>query len=503
MFNNSNYGLNGIKTLAIVCNQWGDTGKGKFVDLFSEWADIIARGTGGDNAGHTICLNGKSYISHIIPSGILWDKQGKINIIGSGCAFNPRIAEKEILNLSEEGYSFKNLMISQNVKLILPQNVVIDRLTGGKIGTTGRGIGSVYTDHYSRIGLTANDLLNPDIFKKKLITNLEDKIRFIKTFAPNEVEKIISDNFLENGLYYNSVNIFNIQAIIARYMEYGLFFKDMIFNTDKFMRDNVKKKNILLEGAQGLLLSIDKGTYPFVTSSDCSAYSLARGAGLKYSEVDLTLGVVKFPYMTRVGEGPFPTEMGGETSARWCGNKVTTKELEETMLAKVAYINSPDSFHQGVAIRIAGNEYGATTKRPRRTGWIDLPLLRYAIAENGPELILTKIDVLNFCYEINICIAYIYQGPKFYYGELILCKGDTIEIAIPSAEIMNFCEPVYQKFHGWNADIKNINNFQDLPENLINIINFIEEKTGANIRIISTGADREKTIFINKKKFWT
>jgi len=489
--------LKNVKTLAVVCNQWGDTGKGKFVDYFAEWADIIARGTGGANAGHTIKIKDKTYIFHLIPSGIIYDSEKKINIIGNGVAFDPKVAIGEIELLDKFGLSYNNLNIAYNSKLVLPQHLVIDRIKeagtgkGGKIGTTGRGIGPVYADYYSRIGLMTNDMLNKDIFAKKLRKNLADKITLLQNEDKEKIKEIMNHPHLESGIFYDSEKIFNEEAIIEKYMQYGEKLKEMICDTDDFLDLSKGIKKILLEGAQGHLLSIDYGSYPYVTSSDCSVRGLAKGVGLKEKDIDMTLGIVKAFYMTRVGGGPFPTEIGGEESEKWCSSN--TKKDEEYEYPD-ADINSPNGFEQGIAIRRIGEEYGATTGRPRRTGWLDLPLLRYAAKTNGPNVILTKIDVLNNCDTIKICDSYNYQGPDYSIGKLVLQKGLEIRTAFPNSEILKYCWPNYKIFPGFKSDISGIKEDNNLPSKLKDIVNFIENSAKVDVKIISTGSDREQTI---------
>jgi adenylosuccinate synthase len=495
--------LNNILTLSIVCNQWGDTGKGKIVDLFAEWADIIARGTGGANAGHTIEINGKVYVFHLVPSGILWDGEGKINIIGRGVALDPRIVIEELGILREEGKSYNKLQISLNAHLVLPQHLVMDRvkesdLSTGRIGTTGRGIGPLYVDHYDRIGLVVNDLLNKDIFAVKLKRNLERKVKQLRLSDPEIVEKVMRHEHLENGIFYHPTKIFDVDAIIERYMEYGKELRGMINDTEEFMRRNVNKGSIktLLEGAQGLLLSVDYGSYPYVTSSDCSVKGLAKGVGISEKEIDLTLGIVKAFYMTRVGEGPFPTEIGGEKSEEWCRRKDVTKEFESESFSGDS-VNNSNQFLQGIGIRVAGNEYGATTGRPRRVGWLDLPLLRHAIKYNGQNIILTKLDVLDDCEVIKICSGYKYTGSPYNSGQKTIRFGDIIRTAIPKAEVLKHCQPVYEEFEGWKTDITGIRKLEDLPEKLEELCRYISVETDTNIRILSVGPDRNETIFMD------
>ena len=421
--------LEGVSTLGIVCNQFGDTGKGKFVDIFASWADIIARGTGGANAGHTITFGKTEHIFHLIPSGILYDKEGKINIIGTGSAFDPAVIMEEIELLKKEGFTYKNLLISRNAHLVMPQHLLMDRIKEsckeGKIGTTGRGIGPVYVDFYARNGLVVNDILNREIFEKKLRKNLKDKIDYLRQFDIKAIEDVLRHKHLGSGKFFDAKEIFNFDALVEAYMEYAKILGNLITDTDTFLREALGKKKILLEGAQGMGLSIDYGTYPYVTSSDCTIGGLAKGVGLKEQDVDLTLGIVKVPYMTRVGEGPFPTEIGGQKSAEWCGTPGVTKTTEQEKYPN-ATVNETDEFLLGIGIRKAGHEYGATTGRPRRTGWLDLPFLRYGLQFSSRDLILTKLDVFDEAENISICTSYIYEGPGFNLGKEILTKGKEI-----------------------------------------------------------------------------
>lgn len=496
--------LSNVNTLAIVCTQWGDTGKGKFIDYFSPWADIIARGTGGANAGHTIRVSDKEHIFHLIPSGILHDKQGKINIIGNGVAFDPRIACEELDILTAEGLTFDNLKIAFNAHLVLPQHIVMDRVResstdGDMIGTTGKGIGPCYVDHYARIGLTVNDLLNPNVFRKKLVQNLADKIVLLSQADPSLIKKIMHQDVLENGRYYQPDGFFTVESIMDRYLEYGERLRSMITDTDELLRSAAAAtKRILLEGAQGNLLSVDYGTYPFVTSSDPSIQGLARGVGLHERDIDLTLGIVKAFYMTRVGGGPFPTELGRTESEKHCSTKGVTRETEAAAFGS-ASVNDPDEFRQGIALRIAGAEYGATTGRPRRVGWLDLPLLRYSQQLSGRNIVLTKVDVLDSCDTIKVAVSYVYQGPDYYVGGKQLRKGALLYTAIPDSFVLKHCFPMYEEFPGWKRSIAEVRNYVELPNELRDIVRSVERTTKLNTVMISVGPDREQTIVVKNR----
>lgn len=488
----------GAGTLAVVDTQWGDTGKGKFVDLLSQWADIIARGTGGANAGHTIVIGDKTQVLHLIPSGILQDDSGKINIIGRGVALDPRILCEEIGMLKKEGIQSKGLRLAYNGVLVLPSHLVVDRVKEaragkGKIGTTGKGIGPAYEDHLGRVGLTVNDLLNPHGFKKKLIRSLERKVEYLKLVDQKIVQEVMQQDDLGAGLFYDKKYIFNVDAIVEAYHKYTDVIGDMIIDTDSYLQNALGKKKILLEGAQGVLLSIDYGTYPFVTASDCSLRGLAKGVGLETSDVDTAFSIVKAFYMTRVGEGPFPTEIGGEKSQEWCATKGIDKR-KEVELHPNATVNSDDEFEQGIGIRLVGGEYGATTGRPRRTGWLDLPILKYAIPHASDTLVLTKVDVLNEAETIKICYAYEYQGEEHRLGDRLLKNGDVLDTAISDSYILKRCKPLYKEFPGWKQDITKAETMDDLPKELKDIVSYIEKETGARVAIISVGPERNQTI---------
>jgi adenylosuccinate synthase len=487
----------GNQVIAVVCNQWGDTGKGKLVDwLASDWAEVVIRGTGGGNAGHTMKVGDMVHVGHTVPCGIL--NQNILNVIGNGVAFDPRGVVEEIHELDEKKFAVDKLRIAYNAKLILPQHLVMDRIkeaaaTGAdKIGTTGRGIGPVYTDHYARIGLTVNDMLNPDIFRRKMQRNLKDKLTLLEKFDRKIIRKIMQHAHLEQGIFFDQKNIFDVDAIVERYAEYGQELAGFIADTDGIARKALADgKRILLEGAQGHMLSIDYGSYPYVTSSDCSIEGLAKGAGLHEGSVDLVLGVVKAPFMTRVGEGPFPTELGGEKSAKWCASH--TRKDEETAYAHTT-MDSEDEFERGIALRRIGGEYGATTGRPRRTGWLDLPLLRYAMQTNGPNIALTKMQVFDGVKNIMICDSYTYNGPEYSYAGQVLRKGDTINIAPSDIDVMKHCTPNYICKRGWDRKTENIKTYKSLPEETKELVRFIEERTGARAVVLSMGPERSQTI---------
>ena len=461
---NPNLILNDVKTLAIVCNQWGDTGKGKFVDLYADWASIIARGTGGNNAGHTIVLNDQEHIFHLVPSGILKDKEGKINVMGSGMVDDLGVLVEELDTLEENGYSYDGLRISEKANLILPYHKQLDgtqsSMKKGKIGTTGRGIGPAYADKVARFGIEVGDLRDKDRFVDKL----------------KKVQK-------EHHFYLN----LDIDQIVEEQLKHYQRIKDFVRDTDTLLRDAKKNgQRILLEGAQGLLLSIIYGTKPYVTSSDPSRLGLAQGVGLLPEDIDLTLGIVKFPFMTRVGNGPFPTEYGGRKSEEYCAQDngiAHKKSVEEKEFANMGDLtNHSDYFMKGVGIRLAANEYGATTQRPRRVGRTDLVALKHAMWVNGPNLILTKADCMVGVEEIELGVAYENGTGKQTTG---INHGEDIDYGQKG---------VYQKFGPWNEDFQNCRVYDQLPGNVQEPIDFLTEQLGARVRIVSVGPEAEQTI---------
>jgi len=468
--------LKGAKVVAIICNQWGDTGKGKFSDYFaSHWADITARGTGGNNAGHTVVVNGKETIFHLLPAGIIHDDKGKITILGNGMVIDIKVLCEELKELEKEGKTYNNLMISKDAQVIMPYHIDQDKRKNqsqkkGGIGSTGRGIGPCYADKVARRGVTIADLFDEEVFVKK-------------------VEKAAQ--------FYTTQNI-NAQEILKEFQPYidkiKPFVKDTVTKMHQFRKEG---KKILIEGAQGLLLSIEHGTYPYVTSSDCSLNGTANGVGLPASAVDLPLGIIKFPFMTRVGAGPFPTELGENASETYCAEESHIKEnelkaygiphtLENNKLKYnnkdqkiIEMMNSSDEFTQGVGIRLAAGEYGATTARPRRVGWTDGVAAKYAVGINGPLMILTKVDSIAGKKEFSICYGYNNSKTSTEF------KRDE--------KYLRTLKPDYKTYKGY-GDLTEIKNYEDLPESLKESISDFEEFTGGKIIAVSVGPEREQTI---------
>ncbi len=423
------------KNLVIVGAQWGDEGKGKIVDILTEKADIVVRFQGGNNAGHTVIVGGEKYIFHLIPSGIL--HPGKTCIIGDGVVVDPEVLLQEIDVLRKKGlFRAEDLLISKNAHLIMPYHKKLDaareRLRGeNKIGTTGRGIGPAYEDKVSRCGIKCGDLLNEGDFRLKLKANLLEKNHYIKNILHEEG--------------------FEIHEIYHQYMTLASGIIPFIRNTSKFLDSAIRsRKKILFEGAQGTLLDIDHGTYPFVTSSNTVAGEAATGSGIGPSRIDSVIGITK-AYATRVGEGPFPTELHGPEADR---------------------------------LREQGAEYGATTGRPRRCGWFDAVAARYAARINGLDgLVVTKLDVLDDLDTINICTGYRHNG-------------EVTDDFPTEASILQECEPVYEAFKGWKEPTTGIKKFEKLPKRAQAYIRKLEKLSGVEVMMVSVGARREETIMI-------
>ncbi len=465
------------QVVCVICNQWGDTGKGMVVDTLAKHFDIIARGTGGNNAGHTVVLENKKRIFHLIPSGILYDSQGKVNILGNGVVLDLKVLNDELNELDKEGYSYENLMISEDAHVIMPYHIHRDQAKHKSqakkgIGSTGRGIGQCYADKIARRGIMVKDLYNEELLK--------NKIEKVKDFYPEQ--EINTDEIIKNLKLYSK----RIKP----------FVKDTINSMHEFLKQG---KKILLEGAQGLLLSVEFGSYPYVTSSDCSVNGTSNGVGISSSQIDLTLGIIKFPFMTRVGGGPFPTELGEEKSFEWCADekKSVLSELKEfgiphTLKGKIPeydihdpkiieMINSNDAFTQGVGIRLAAKEFGATTGRPRRTGWTDALAAKYSTGINGKYLILTKPNCLDGCKEFKICYGYDIEGNQH-------------KVFKRNKNFLEKAKPIYKTYQGYDKSW-GVKNYQDLPESLKESINDFEKFTFGKVLGVSLGPERGQIVW--------
>ena len=420
-----------MSSVVVVGSQWGDEGKGKITDFLSQNAEVIARYQGGDNAGHTIAFDGKTYKLRLIPSGIFYSD--KISVIGNGVVLNPKSLVTELKYLHDNGVSTDNLRISNRAHVILPYHIVLDGLQeaakkDNKIGTTNKGIGPAYMDKAARVGIRVADLLEKDTFEEKLRTNLEEKNRLFEKMYGHEPLKF--------------------EDIFEEYYEYGQVLKDYVTDTSVILNDALDSgKRVLFEGAQGVMLDIDQGTYPFVTSSNPFAGGVTIGSGVGPAKIDKVVGACK-AYTSRVGDGPFPTELHDEI---------------------------------GDHIREVGHEYGTVTKRPRRIGWFDSVVMRHSKRVSGlTNLCLNCVDVLTGLDEIKICTAYELNGEKIYHYPASLKE-------------LSACKPVYETLPGWKEDITNCKTLEDLPENARNYIHRIQDLVGVKISTFSVGPDREQT----------
>ena len=423
-----------MSVTVLVGSQWGDEGKGKIVDILSEKFDIVARYQGGANAGHTVEIGEMQYILHLIPSGILRD--GVKCVIGNGVVIDPQALLDEIKILEDNGINVEGrLFISHNAHLIMPYHKLLDSISESgknKIGTTGRGIGPCYIDKFDRKGIRIVDLLNRDVLEKKLRKNVEEK------------------NILLKKLYDDKG--FDIDEIIKEYISFDEAIDSYVTDVPLLLNDAIKEgKNILLEGAQGTLLDVDHGTYPFVTSSNPTSGGASTGSGIPPNKIDNVFGIVK-AYTTRVGNGPFPTELTDE---------------------------------KGEKLRKAGAEFGATTGRPRRCGWFDAFLVRYSAMINGIDTVaITKLDVLSVFENINVCVGYKLNGK--------LLKSFPSDVDKLSSII-----PVYETVDGWVEDISECKSYDELPQKTKEYLEFISDQANIKIEIISVGPKRRQTFSMN------
>lgn len=423
-----------MANVIVVGAQWGDEGKGKVVDIYTEYANDVVRYQGGNNAGHTLVVGNEKTVLHLIPSGIL--HEGKRCIIGNGVVLDPKVFLEEIDRLKKKGY-LKNdsqLVVDANVHIIMPYHKAIDiaresNSGARKIGTTGRGIGPTYEDKIGRRGIRFIDLLHPEIFARKVRELLPEKNLIL--------EKLLGGQPLDE------------EAIINEYTAYGQMLGKYLGNASKLLNQSITEgKNILFEGAQGSLLDVDHGTYPYVTSSSTIAGGACTGTGVGPRFIDAVIGISK-AYVTRVGEGPFPTELNDEMGER---------------------------------LRQIGQEFGATTGRPRRTGWFDAVALREAVRTNGMTgLAITKMDVLNELETIKICTAYSY-------------RGQLLEDFPQDLEVLKECKPVYEEIEGWNASLAEAGSFETLPQKAQDYLKKLEQVTGCPVVLVSVGPRRDQTL---------
>ena len=417
-----------MSAVVVVGAQWGDEGKGKVVDLYAPYAELVVRYAGGANAGHTLVVGGEKLILHLIPSGILHEQTNCV--VGQGTVIDPAVFLKETEALNVRGLDTRGrLLVSQRAHVVLPHHKLIDELrekrSGGAIGTTKRGIGPCYEDKVARRGVRMGDLLNPERLQSKLAANLE-------CWRP------VAEDL--------GGTLPTAEEITAPYTELGEALRAYIGDAAAIVRASIQaNEKILLEGAQGTMLDIDNGTYPFVTSSNAVAGGACAGAGIGPTHIKSAIGIAK-AYTTRVGGGPFPTELKDDT---------------------------------GQQLRDAGAEYGSTTGRPRRCGWLDLVALRHAVAVNGlNELAITKLDVLNVLEELKVCVAYELDGERLEY---------------PPYERIEDVTPIYETLDGWDEELAKCRSRADLPAAAQRYLDRIEEEVGCRVGVVSVGPDREDT----------
>jgi len=484
------------KVLGICGAAWGDEGKGKFTDVFAAEADLIARAQGGCNAGHTVVVKDLKLKLHQIPSGIIYSD--KINIIGNGVVLDPRIlVEQEIKQLQGNNISIAGLRISGDAHIILPWHRVVDKarewsLGKNKIGTTARGIGPAYSDKANRCGVRVNELFNRDYLTEKLTKLAEEKEKLIfgAFELPEDAFKEIMNSPGQNNGAWFADNGFNVPAIVESYSAWAEIIKPYVTNTRALISEALAaNKKILFEGAQGLLLDIDHGTYPFVTSSNCAAGGFTTGSGIPPQAVDRIFNVMS-AYTTRVGAGPFPTELGtGEQiSIESADNRMSFEEAAE--LAKTA----DDDYTVGKVIRHIAGEFGTTTGRPRRTGWFDAVACKFAVNINGPDVIISKLDVLDVLPRLKICTAYVYEGPDYWHNGKTVSAGHTFYDFPNDSQILKYCKPAeFKEFKGWNENITGAVSFDELPRLTKEYLSGIEEATSCRIRLVSVGPKRSQT----------
>jgi adenylosuccinate synthase len=423
-----------MPAIVLLGAQWGDEGKGKATDLLGDRVDYVVRYQGGNNAGHTVVIGDQKYALHLLPSGIL--SPNVIPVIGNGVVIDPAVLLTEIKGLNERGIDTSKLKISTNAHLITPYHRTIDKVSErflgkSKIGTTGRGIGPAYADKINRIGIRVQDLFDPSILRQKIEAALHDK------------NQILIKVFNRKGI--------TVDEVLDEYLGYAQILKPYVVDTALLLDQALKSgKNVLLEGSQGTLLDVDHGTYPFVTSSNPTAGGASTGSGIGPTKITRVIGILK-AYTTRVGSGPFPTELFDA---------------------------------DGEALRKIGGEVGVTTGRNRRCGWFDAPIARYAVRVNGlTDFFLTKLDVLTGWEKIPVCVAYEVDGVR-------------VEELPASQTDFHHAKPIYEYLPGWKENISKAKSVEDLPNNAKEYVKFLEKVSGAPISAIGVGPGRDETIVV-------
>jgi len=423
-----------VPAIVLLGAQWGDEGKGKATDILGDKVKYVVRYQGGNNAGHTVVIGDQKYALHLLPSGILTPTC--IPVIGNGVVIDPAVLLEEIRGLNERGVDTSNLKISTNAHLITPYHRTIDKVSErflgkAKIGTTGRGIGPAYADKINRIGIRVQDLFDTSILRQKIEGALRDK------------NQVLIKVFNRKGL--------EVDEVLNEYLQFAEILKPYVTDTSLLLNQALdRKENVLLEGSQGTLLDVDHGTYPFVTSSNPTAGGASTGSGIGPTRISRVIGIIK-AYTTRVGSGPFPTELFDE---------------------------------DGEKLRSIGGEVGVTTGRARRCGWYDAPIARYAVRINGlTDFFLTKLDVLSGWEKIPVCVAYEIDGKRV--EELPASQSD-----------FHHAKPIYEHLPGWSEDISKARKISDLPANARSYVKFLEKISGAPMSAIGVGPGRDETIVV-------
>ncbi len=485
------------RVVGICGGAWGDEGKGKFTDEFAGEAELVVRAQGGCNAGHTVVIGAQTIKLHHVPSGIA--HAGVLNVIGNGVVIDPRVLiEQEFAHLRASGIDVSGVRISGDAHLVMPWHRILDRarewsLGARKIGTTARGIGPAYADKALRGGVRVNDLYECTRFRERVRMVCEEKERIacdVYGVPREQIAAWMGAPDQQNGAWWRDGH-FDAQAIADAYCAWAEVLLPHVAETRVLLHDAWRAgKRILMEGAQGLLLDLDHGTYPFVTSSSCGAAGFAAGCGLPPQALERVYNVIS-AYMTRVGSGPFPTELGAEEAiaGEHAGQRMSAADA--AALARTAR----DDYSLGKVIRHIAGEFGTTTGRPRRTGWFDAVACRLAVRLNGPDVIISKLDVLDVMPVLKMCTAYRYEGPATCYNGQPLEPGAVLEQFPADARVLAHCRPAaFAEYRGWQTDTSRCTAYRELPARARAYIKAIEAATGARARIVSVGPRRHQTL---------